>query len=63
MADTTPPPPPAGYESWLDFAVATMDTRDAQLSRFFEDSTWVDRDECRKAALAELNELRRLAKG
>lgn len=63
MTDKAPPRPPEGYASWLDYAVATMDTRNAQLDRLFDDSPWIDRDELRKAALDELNELRRLAKG
>lgn len=63
MTDKTPPPPPAGYESWLDFAIATMDIRNAQLSGLFDDSLWVDREEIRQAALNELNELKRLAYG
>lgn len=61
MTDKTPPLPPEGYQSWLDYAVATMDTRQAQLDGLFDDSVWVDRDECRQAALAELNELRKRA--
>lgn len=57
MTDT--PKPPEGYETWLDYACATMDTRSAYL----ESCRWEDRppvpcEEMRNAVGAELSELR-----
>lgn len=58
--------PPRGYASWLDYAVATMDTRDLHLTSIYEDgepdSHWgraVQREEMRDAAQQELDSLRR----
>jgi hypothetical protein len=56
--------PPKGYSSWLDYAVATMDTRSALLdmSGLCGDDDVVDpvpsRDDMRVAAQAELAALR-----
>jgi hypothetical protein len=56
------PPPPKGYRSWLDYAVATVDTRSAALEHLFTDneSKW-SREEMAQAVRDELGELRRLA--
>lgn len=54
------PPPPKGYSSWLDFAVASMDSRSAALEYLFSDDEgkWTAEDMAR-AARDELEELRR----
>ena len=56
------PPPPFGHRSWLDYAVATMDSRSAALEYLFadEDSKWT-REQMEQAVRDELAELRRLA--
>lgn len=57
------PPPPPGYVSWLDYAVATLDSRSASLDAQFSDDdhpTWT-RQQMEQAARDELAELRRLA--
>jgi hypothetical protein len=55
-------PPPAGYETWLDYAVANMDTRSAYHEHLFEltsgSSPTCDREVMRVAVLAELDGLR-----
>jgi hypothetical protein len=55
-------PPPAGYETWLDYAVATMDTRSAYHEHLFDlptgNSPACDREAMRAAVLAELDALR-----
>ena len=55
-------PPPAGYETWLDYAVANMDTRSAYHAHLFElpagSSPMCDREAMRIAVLAELDALR-----
>jgi hypothetical protein len=55
-------PPPDGYETWLDYAVATMDTRSAYHQHLFElpagSSPACDREAMRAAVLAELDALR-----
>lgn len=59
-------PPPEGYDSWLDYALDTFDTRQIETNMAFEqiangggDSP--TRDEIQDAAREELRELRRLA--
>ena len=57
-------PPPPGYASWVDYAVANLDLRDLNLMSLFDESIWgreVFRDEFREAALRELCQLRELA--
>ncbi|MET3491300.1 hypothetical protein ABIC41_005129 [Variovorax sp. 1128] len=63
-----PLPPPAGYASWLDYAVERFDTREPWLESHWE--TWVDetavelnRDEIRESARMELRALRKAAGG
>ena len=55
-------PPPEGFPSWLDYAVATMDTRSEELTRMFDDDadgSLPTRAAMRDAARAELDLLRR----
>jgi hypothetical protein len=55
------PPPPKGFSSWLDYAVATMDTRTEEQARMLDDddaSDHLSRDAMRDAARAELDQLR-----
>jgi hypothetical protein len=61
-----PLPPPAGYASWLDYAVEQFDTRQPWLESLWE--TWVDgtaveldREEIRESARLELRALRKAA--
>jgi hypothetical protein len=56
------PQPPTGYAAWLDYAVATMDTRGASLAALEDDDRCVidsDREAMRRAVREELRELRR----
>lgn len=50
-------PPPAGYKSWLQYAIATMDARLAFADRMFTDQNIPSQDEIRAAAQAELDQL------
>ena len=53
--------PPKGFDSWLEYAIATMDTRILYVESCMGDSHWgreVQRDEMREAALAELAKLK-----
>lgn len=52
------PTPPTGHQSWLDYAVATMDTRGAYLDSVFEGSQMPSLENIRVAALEELSDLR-----
>lgn len=55
-------PPPAGYASWLDYAVDTMDVRSIETVYLFEDvSTAPTREAVCNSARAELEALRRAA--
>lgn len=57
-----PPPPPAGYACWLDYAVNTLDTRDAFNQQHWNDShPYASRAAMRLALRGELRDLRRLA--
>lgn len=57
-------PPPKGHASWLDYAIATMDTRSAlhEMQGLFDDDVTPDfnasSDDLRAAAAAELQALR-----
>lgn len=57
------PAPPTDFQSWLDYAVATMDVRGARLERIFDegDSPSPSNDDIRTAAQEELNHLKRRA--
>ena len=53
-----PPAPPKGWDSWLDYAIVTMDTRDLVCA---SEKNWgrkVSRAEMWMAAMIELRELR-----
>ena len=54
------PAPPEGYATWLDFAVATMDTRSEEIDRSLAGES-VSRQSMRDAAQAELTGIRRKA--
>lgn len=51
--------PPTGYASWLDYAIATMDTRGLYLESIAGEGPVIQRHEMRAAARAELDALRR----
>ena len=57
--------PPEGYTNWLDYAIATMDTRTLFVQESFRDEPWweevVSREDMREAARKELTELRERA--
>lgn len=56
-------PPPEGFQSWLDYAVETFNTRQEEVNRALAgepDPPW--REEMRDAAREELRQLRRLGK-
>jgi hypothetical protein len=55
-------PPPEGYHSWLDYAVATLDVSPAELEHLLADERNRPTGEVmRNAARAELEDLRRRA--
>lgn len=53
-----PIPMPTGFNSWLDYAIATMDALGAFLDHLFTDDDIPNQDEIRAAAKAELDALR-----
>ena len=53
-----PIPLPTGFNSWLDFAIATMDARGAFLDRLFTHDDVPSQEEVRAAAKAELDALK-----
>lgn len=53
------PTPPTDFQSWLDYAIATMDARGAHLDRIFSEDEIPSRDDIRAAAQEELNHLKR----
>ena len=53
------PNPPIGFQSWLDYAIATMDARGAYLDQIFDKDNIPSQDEIRNAALEEFNHLKR----
>lgn len=57
-----PPLPPAGYPSWLDYAVATLDTRSVEIELLYSKGPSTTRQAMKDAALAELEELRQRAR-
>ena len=63
MHPPTPPAPPTNFQSWLDYAIATMDVRGARLERILGegDSPSPSNDDIRTAAQEELNHLKRRA--
>jgi len=50
-------PPPNGYETWLDYAAATMDTRTEYHERIWDGRNH-SREDIRESAIAELAALR-----
>jgi hypothetical protein len=59
-------PPPAGYGSWLDYAVERFDTREPWLDSHFETlideaAVELDREAIRESARMELHALRNAA--
>lgn len=54
-------PLPEGYDSWLEYAVVTFDTRGAELLWLFDDEVSVSRDEIKSALWADFNALRERA--
>jgi hypothetical protein len=50
-----PIPLPTGFNSWLDYAIATMDARGAFLDRLFTRDDIPNQNDIRAAAKAELN--------
>lgn len=55
------PHPPKNFSSWLDYAIATMDTRGAYIDRLFEGEDTPTQDEMRAAAQEELDHLKQRA--
>lgn len=53
------PTPPTDFQSWLDYAIATMDARGAHLDRIFSEDDIPSQDDIRAAAQEELNHLKR----
>jgi hypothetical protein len=53
--------PSTGYDSWLEYAVATFDAGAAELLWLFDDDISVSRDEIRNALWGDFNDLRRRA--
>ncbi len=55
-------PPPTGYNSWLDYAVATLDTRSLEIDQMFSESgASISRQAMQDAAKSELAALRIMA--
>ena len=53
--------PPRGYDSWVEFAVDTVSTREVEMERLYNDESFVPREEIRMAVWNEFNELRKRA--
>lgn len=58
---TSNPAPPEGYGSWLEYAVASFDSRQAVLHTLFDDKDGPSRHEVEAAVWAEFNDLRQRA--
>lgn len=52
------PTPPNEFQTWLDYAIATMDARGAYLDRIFDEGETPTQDKIRAAAQDELDQLR-----
>jgi hypothetical protein len=50
--------PPDGFDTWLDYAVDTLDLRTPELLNALEGRPFVGRDAMRSAARKELRDLR-----
>ena len=59
--DMSTPAPPTDFQSWLDYAVATMDARGAYLDRIFSEEGTPSQHDIRSAAQEELDHLRKKA--
>lgn len=59
--DMSTPAPPTDFQSWLDYAVATMDARGAYLDRIFSEEGAPSQHDIRSAAQEELDHLRKKA--
>ena len=57
--DMSTPTPPTDFQSWLDYAIATMDVRGAHLDRIFSEDDIPSQADIRDAAQEELNHLKR----
>jgi hypothetical protein len=57
----TTPTPPTDFQSWLDYAIATMDHRGAYLDRIFSEDDIPSQDDIRAAAQEELDHLKQKA--
>ncbi len=55
------PTPPTDFQSWLDYAIATMDHRGAHLDRIFGEDDIPSPDAIRAAAQEELDHLKQKA--
>lgn len=55
------PTPPTNFQSWLDYAIATMDARGAYLERIFNEDNTPSQDDIRAAAQDELDHLKEKA--
>jgi hypothetical protein len=55
------PTPPTDFQSWLDYAIATMDARGAHLDRIFSEDEIPSQDDIRAAAQGELDHLKQKA--
>ena len=55
------PTPPTDFQSWLDYAIATMDARGAHLERVFNEDEIPSQDDIRAAAQEELDHLKKKA--
>ena len=52
------PTPPNELQTWLDYAIATMDARGAYLDRMFDEDDTPTQEKIRAAAQEELDHLR-----
>lgn len=52
------PPPPKGYASWLEYAVASFDAKSALTHTIFDEESAVLRDRAEAAVWTEFNALR-----
>ena len=51
-------PPPKPFNSWIEYAIETMDVRNAYIDRLFDDEQPPSQADIRKAANDELNQLK-----
>ena len=53
--------PPRRYESWVEYAVDTVSTREVEMDRIFDDAPFVSREAIRMVIWNEFNALRERA--